>query len=163
MIEIKRVINESEVLIVAELAKTIFHQFYHPQMPIDHIDFFLSEFQSTEKINEQIAKSYEYYLFNCNEESVGYLGLELKENVLVLSKLYVLDKFRNLKIGDHAIRLSKERMDSHALDKMELFVNHLNDKAIKFYEKHGFKKSKTVVNLYENGHSETDFLMKFTS
>jgi ribosomal protein S18 acetylase RimI-like enzyme len=49
-----------------------------------------------------------------------------------------------------------------ALSKIELFVNHLNQGGIKFYEKHGFKNIRSTVHKFASGQSEIDILMRFT-
>ena len=162
MIELKKVKSETEVTVVADLARIILHEFYHPQMPKAHIDFFISEYQTAEKIEKQIENNFEYYLIYRNVKPIGYLGLETKSDYLVLSKLYILDSERRSNIGAAAIELSKQRLAEQKFNKMELFVNHLNGMAIKFYEKHGFFTIKSVVHTYDSGQSETDILMRFT-
>jgi ribosomal protein S18 acetylase RimI-like enzyme len=163
MLEFKNVKYDPEINEVANLAKTILHEFYHPQMPKEHIDFFISEFQTAAKIKKQIQDNFEYYLISDKNINIGYLGLEIKSDYLVLSKLYLLDSARGSNIGAKAIQLTKQRLKDGALSKIELFVNHLNQGGIKFYEKHGFKNIRSTVHKFASGQSEIDILMRFTT
>ena len=155
----KRVVNQHDILQVERLAYEIFHNFYYPQMPKDHIDFFIQSYQSKEKIKEQIDANFEYYLFFDNQKPIGYL--ELGKSKVILSKLYVLEKYRGNKTGLEGVNKAKERAAKDGSNTIELFVNHENLKAINFYKKHGFTLIKQVVHSYANQHSETDLLMRF--
>jgi ribosomal protein S18 acetylase RimI-like enzyme len=162
MPEMKRVKDETEILKVAELAEEIFHKFYYPQMPKNHIDFYLATYQSTEAIKKQVESNHEYYLFYAQNQAVGYLGLEFEKGKVILSKLYVLDDFRNLNIGQHAVDFAKKRTIELNQSTLELFVNVENEKGIKFYKKNGFKEISTIIHAYANNQSETDLLMRAT-
>lgn len=160
MIEIRKIDKEEEFDIIESLARIIFHEFYGPQMPKDHIDFFIQTYQCSTAIREQENGSFEYYIFYNGSKAVGYLGLDFQSSKLVLSKLYILDDFRGHKLGQQAIRQSLKRAKEENVSFIELFVNAENKRAISFYEMNGFNPIKTVINSYANQHSETDLLMR---
>ena len=158
-----RIVKKAEdIALIEALAREIFEEFYYPQMPKKHIKFFIDQFQTAQIIKEQINSNFEYYLIGSSTEHLGYLGLEFKDSKMILSKLYIKKNARSLKLGDLGMQLAKKRASEKNKTVIDLFVNHLNSDAIRFYKRHGFTEVKKVLNKYENGHSETDLLMRIT-
>ncbi len=160
MIEVRKVSTQEDVRQIEKMARAIFHEFYYPQMPKEHIDFFIGQYQTVTAVNKQLASSFEYFIYSIDNKDIGYLGLEHEANKLILSKLYVYKDFRSSKIGVSAIEKTKERAKENKLSSIELFVNAENERAISFYKKHGFKEVSKVIHTYANQHSETDLLMR---
>lgn len=156
----KAATTQADFLQIEELAREIFHDFYYPQIAKDHIDFFLSEFQTAEKIEKQVQTNFEYYLFYQGKQVAGYLGLEFDKPKLILSKIYFLDEFRNSGFGAQALNQAIKRASEEQLDIIELFVNAKNKRAISFYEKNGFNPVKKVIHSYATQYAETDLLMR---
>ena len=91
--------DENQIKTISVLANTILHEFYGPQMPASHIDFFLDSFQSVDAIKAQLNDSWEYFLIDLNDVTIGYLGLEFRDDKMLISKLYVLANQRNAGAG----------------------------------------------------------------
>ncbi len=161
MIEIKKVKNLSEIKVIAQLAKEILHEVYDPIISVDHTRYFINEFQSEEAIKEQIDnKDYHYYLLKYDNVSSGYLGLQKKEDLIILSKLYLLKNYRGKNIGNNALKFVHKFALQYHISTIQLLVNTQNQNAIDIYIKNGFKIADSILNSFPNGHTVEDYLMK---
>ena len=91
---------------------------------------------------------------------MGYLGIKAKEEVLDLSKLYLLTESRGMGIGAKAMQLVMERAEALSCSQLHVVVNRMNSAAIRFYENYGLKITKPLVHHFDNGHTEKDYLME---
>jgi len=161
MIEIIKADNSTEFKIIEKLANKILHQVYDPIIPAEHTDYFLKEFQSENAIREQIKnENFSYFLLNFDTKNVGYLGIQKLNEILVLSKLYILESFRGLKIGKTALEYVNEFAINNGIEKVELIVNQQNQNTIDIYLKNEFKIVESIVNSFPNGHSVEDYKME---
>lgn len=129
---------------------------------------YLVEKLSVEKLKSELENvNSEFYFAENNDEILGYLKLNFKdaqtekveENHFEIERIYILKAFLGQKIGqilfDKAIEIGRERNLEYAW----LGVWEENYRAIKFYEKNGFKvfgKHKFVLGK----DVQTDLLMK---
>ncbi|TDQ27529.1 GNAT family N-acetyltransferase [Tenacibaculum caenipelagi] len=161
MIELKKVEKRTEFKSIEKLANEILHEVYDPIIPSEHTDYFLAKFQSEKAIENQITnENFVYYLLNFDGKSVGYLGIQILNNKLILSKLYILKSFRGLKIGKTALEFAHKFARKKRFDKIELIVNQKNKNTIDIYLKNGFKIVESIVNSFPNGHSVEDYKME---
>ncbi|MEW7292823.1 GNAT family N-acetyltransferase [Aquimarina sp. 2304DJ70-9] len=161
MIEIKQVDNSTEFKIIEKLAAEILHEVYDPIIPAEHTDYFLMEFQSENAIRNQIEnENFSYFLLNFDTRNVGYLGIQKLNEKLILSKLYILESFRGLKIGKTALEYVNRFATDNGIEKIELIVNQQNQNTIDIYLRNGFKIMESIVNSFPNGHSVEDYKME---
>jgi diamine N-acetyltransferase len=149
----------SQFQIIEKLAREIMPEHYGPYIPLDNILYFINKFQTVKAIQEQIEKGYEYWLLHHSGKDVGYLGIQVTGNILILSKLYILKQFRGKGIGDKAMLLVDERASAAKVSKIELIVNKLNFETIKFYEKRGYTIAESFVHNYDNEYSVEEYKM----
>ncbi|WP_109300005.1 GNAT family N-acetyltransferase [Aquimarina sp. AU474] len=161
MIEIKKANNSTEFKIIEALANKILHEVYDPIIPAEHTDYFITEFQTENAIENQIKnENFSYFLLNFDTKNVGYLGIQKLDKKLILSKLYILESFRGLKIGKKALEYVNAFATDNGIDKIELIVNRQNQNTIDIYLKNGFKIVESIVNSFPNGHSVEDYKME---
>jgi ribosomal protein S18 acetylase RimI-like enzyme len=161
MIEINKANNTSEFKVIEKLAKEILHEVYDPIIPSEHTDYFLTEFQSENAIRNQIKNEYfSYFLLNFDSRNVGYLGIQKLNKKLILSKLYILESFRGLKIGKTALEYVNRFATNNEIEKIELIVNQQNQNTIDIYLKNEFKIVESIVNSFPNGQSVEDYKME---
>ncbi len=161
MIEIKKADNSTEFKIIKKLATEILHEVYDPIIPTEHTDYFLTEFQSENAIGKQIKnENFSYFLLNFDTKNVGYLGVQKLNKKLILSKLYILESFRGVKIGKTALEYVNGFATDNGIEKIELIVNQQNRNTIDIYLKNGFKIVESIINSFPNGHSVEDYKME---
>ena len=116
---------------------------------------------STEKINEGIANGEIWEVLKIDNVPSGYLHYKLDENNTVfLSKIYLNESEQTKGIG----QLMMNRVVDFAIEKgakmVHLTVNKNNTKAIRFYEKNGFKNSESKTFDIGNGYVMDDYIFK---
>ena len=160
MIDIQKATTTSDFKIIELLAKEILHEVYDPIIPKEHTTFFLQKFQTVSAIQEQIEKeNFQYYLLNFNNISVGYIGFYIKESVLYLSKIYILEISRGKKIGKTALQFVQQKAKDSKVNRIELLVNQQNKNTLTIYKKYGFKILKIVSNSFSDGFTVEDYIM----
>jgi len=161
MIYLKKADKKTEFKVIEKLANEILHEVYDPIIPAEHTDYFLKEFQSENAIEDQIKnENFSYFLLNFNTKNVGYLGIQKLNKKLILSKLYILESFRGLKIGRTALEYVNGFATDNGIEKIELIVNRQNQNTIDIYLKNGFKIVESIINSFPNGHSIEDYKME---
>ena len=59
----------------------------------------VAKFQTSEAMQQQAEKGYEYYLLEHQNNDVGYLAIEKRDDDLFLSKIYLLKTCRGKGFG----------------------------------------------------------------
>lgn len=161
MIKILEARNSTQIKIIENLAKEIFHEVYDPIIPAEHTAYFLTEFQTENAIERQIKnEGFSYFLLSFDDECVGYIGIQELKTELILSKLYIRKSFRRLKIGKTALEYVQKFATDRAMKKIHLLVNRQNKNAINMYLIYGFEIVESVVNSFPSGHSIEDYKME---
>jgi ribosomal protein S18 acetylase RimI-like enzyme len=150
----------SQFQTIEKLAREIMPEHYGPYMTPENILFFINKFQTAKAIQEQIQQGYEYYLLNDSGTDAGYLGIQITEDILNLSKLYILKQFRGKGIGDKAMSFVNELAFRANVSGIELIVNKYNLETIKFYEKRGYMITESFVHNYDNAYSVEEYKME---
>jgi ribosomal protein S18 acetylase RimI-like enzyme len=149
----------SQFQAIERLAREILPDHYGPYIPLKNILYFLEKFQTVKAIQQQITKGFEYYLLADETIDAGYLGIQITENVLHLSKLYILKQCRGKGIGDKAMQFTDDRAAATKVSKIELIVNKYNYETIAFYEKRGYSITESLVHNYDNVYTVEEYKM----
>lgn len=143
--------------LIARLAKVCWPYQYVPIIGQAQVDYMLAKFQSTESIREQIAGGRKYEIIcDADAEPLGYLGYDLGEDQLFLSKLYILPHAQRRGLGRWALA---EICHRHPELDIHLTVNKQNLSAIDFYTQNGFVLSGPVVADIGQGYVMDDWKM----
>ncbi|MCP4441781.1 MAG: GNAT family N-acetyltransferase [Aureispira sp.] len=156
---IQRATTIVEFKTIEALAWEILPKHYAPYLPDAHTRFFLQKYQTLQKIEEQVANGFQYYLLVYNDKNVGYLGIDILANTLILSKLYILKAYRGKGLGKLAMQEVEKVAQQTQVNQIDLIVNRLNKATIQFYQSKGFIISEDLVHHYENGVSVEDYKM----
>ena len=162
MINFHEVKNNSDLKLIEILANTIWHEHYTPIIGEEQVIYMLDKFQSVVAMQEQIGKGYQYFLINFNENTIGYLSFQRRENVLFLSKIYLIQQERGKGIGRKAMEFVVGVAKGFTCTKVSLTVNKFNLNSIRAYESAGFQKKGALVQDIGNGFVMDDYLMEKT-
>ncbi len=150
----------SEINQVVDLGDEIWKEHYTPIIGSEQVNYMLEKFQSVPAVQNQIQDGYSYFLIRNNKVNIGYLSVQPRENVLFLSKIYLLKNFRGLGLFSFALKFIEEIAIDQKLSIMQLTVNKHNTKSISAYEAKGFIKIKSAVFDIGNGFVMDDFVME---
>ena len=157
---IKTVITESQIKAIESLAYKIWYEYYIPIIGKAQVDYMLKKFQSFVAIKEQINNGFLYFLCEHENSPVGYMSVDIKEEELFLSKIYVDSVNRRKGYGKEMLAFLENLAKEKNLEKISLTVNKYNTGSIKIYEKVGFVICKTVVKDIGKGFVMDDYLME---
>lgn len=148
MLEI-RIATEADTAILALLGRITYAE-SHGHFIDDKNDLanYINEAFSVSKTRQDIQNPKNlFYIIYADELPVGYAKLVLNalhesvvsENNCRLEKIYILNDFIPLKIGQQLLTFVEEKAKALQLDTMWLSVYIKNDRAIRFYERNEFK------------------------
>ena len=151
-----------------KISITTFRETFEEVNSEEDMQKYLDENLSLERLKNELENlDSEFYFIENENKNLGYLKLnfgnaqteKVEENYFEIERIYVLKAFLGQKIGqilfDKAIEIGREKN----LEYVWLGVWEENHRAIKFYEKNGFKvfgKHKFVLGK----DVQTDLLMK---
>lgn len=138
----------SDLKILQKIGKRTFIETFASENSSENMTEYLESAFTTEKLMSELTNiNSEFYFAEIEGEVVGYLKVnfndsqtELKvSNALEIERIYVLKEFHGKKVGqilyDNAIEIAKNK----SLNNVWLGVWEQNPRAIRFYEKNGFK------------------------
>ena len=163
-----RKINIDDLETLRYLSIQTFKETFEEVNTEEDMQKYLDENLSLERLKSELENlDSEFYFIENENKNLGYLKLnfgnaqteKVEENYFEIERIYVLKAFLGQKIGqilfDKAIEIGREKN----LEYVWLGVWEENHRAIKFYEKNGFKvfgKHKFVLGK----DVQTDLLMK---
>lgn len=153
---------QSEVVIVADLAKEIWHEHYESIIGPEQTKYMLNRFQTTNAINMQIEEGYEYYLINDRSGYVGYFScrMETPKPTMFLSKLYVKKSARGKGYSKDALNFIEDRGREEGMSRIYLTVNKYNKLAINVYKHLGFKQNGSIIQDIGEGFRMNDYFFE---
>lgn len=148
MVKIK-LAKETDAAIIALLGRLTYAE-SHGHFIADKNDLsaYLNGAFSVAKTKQELNNSkHLFYLIYVDDLPVGYAKLVLNakhesvtsQNNCRLERIYVLNEFIPLKIGQQFLTFVEEKAKALQLDTMWLSVYIKNNRAIRFYQRNGFK------------------------
>ncbi len=159
----KEIITENDIKELADLALSIWHEYFPKIIGTEQTDYMLKKFQSVEAVNSQIDD--EHYTYNIfyddnNKFEIGYFGISPQKDYLFLSKLYILQDYRGMGCGKLALKKIMQYAQKYNKKIIRLTVNKNNISAVKAYEAWGFKKVNSIVSDIGSGFVTDDYIME---
>ena len=152
-------VNEKDIHLVQLLAKDIWQEAYKDVLSQDQIDYMLDMMYNNDKINEGIASGDVWEILKVDNVPSGYLHYKLDENNTVfLSKIYLKASNQTKGIGQLMLNRVVDFAKEKGAKAVHLTVNKNNAKAIRFYEKNGFKNMESKTFDIGNGYIMDDFI-----
>ena len=152
----------SELKTIEKMAFEIWNQHYTPIIGASQVSYMLEKFQSLQAMLIQISEGYEYFLLEMENDPVGYLSTQVRDNRMFLSKFYVLGEHRGKGIGKKAHEFILSLAVQKGLEGIDLTVNKENHLAISVYENFGFKRTGAIVMDIGSGFVMDDYTYSFT-
>lgn len=151
-----------QVEVVAALAAIIWREHYLPIIGEEQVNYMLENLQSSEKMILDIAAGKtEYFLIEVQEKEIGYAAIEWQEEVLFISKLYLLEESRGHGFASQAVQRFFELALQQKKQALQLTVNKYNLTAIRFYERMGFIKTESIVSPIGHGFVMDDYVYRY--
>jgi ribosomal protein S18 acetylase RimI-like enzyme len=145
------------------IAQEVWTEHYTPIIGVEQVNYMLKNLHSKEIIAKQITQqNYLCFIIKHIANNVGYIGIQLKEDELFLSKIYLKSSVRGLGLGKESMRFIKDLAQRNNLPKVSLTVNKNNKNTIAAYYKFGFKKTGEICADIGKGYVMDDLQMELT-
>jgi ribosomal protein S18 acetylase RimI-like enzyme len=155
------VFTDRDIDRVVRLAQEIWGEHYTPIIGADQVSYMLTRIHTKSTIRNEIDNfRYSYFLIREHDSDIGYLGVQVGDQSVFLSKIYILSGLRARGIGKAAMALVREFARSYGLSKISLTVNKYNFDSIEAYQRFGFEKTGAVVSDIGAGYVMDDYLME---
>ena len=141
------------------IARPIWQEHYTPIIGAEQVAYMLEKFQSEAVVKQQIEQGFEYYIVLKDQQAAGYIGLDVKDDRLFISKFYLSSDFRGQGIGHKMLAHCNDGANQKGLSTLKLTVNKYNF-AYQAYLKMGFKNVDSVVADIGNGYVMDDFILE---
>ncbi len=157
MTEIRQAKQEDAVLI-HELAHAIWYPTYESILSKEQIAFMLDKMYSVEALRSAIQDNKAFHLLYEDGKPVGFIGVDPKEDLLRIEKIYLLPSTQGKGYGKLLIDYAAQEAKKLGLDTLELNVNRSNN-AYQFYLKQGFEVIQEIDIPYY-GFILDDYIMR---
>jgi GNAT superfamily N-acetyltransferase len=153
-----RKIHVGELNLIQKIAYKTWPSTFASILSSEQIDYMLDWMYSLDKLKVQIKNGHDFYVFFSENESVGFIGVELNTSInsLKIHKLYVLPNQQGKRIGQQLIAFVEH---VYSCQKIYLNVNRFNA-AVEFYFKLGFVIEREENIDIGNGYLMEDFVMR---
>lgn len=134
----------------------------------DDMAIYAAKSFTVEKLTEELSNPDSHFYFALlNNQIAGYIKLNTNTaqtefqdpKALEIERIYVDAKFQNQQIGKQLLQFAIDKAIENNCQHIWLGVWDANDKAIRFYERHGFHVFSSHEFMLGND-KQTDLLMK---
>ena len=150
----------TELSEIEKLAQEIWEEHYTPIIGREQVAYMLDKFQSLNAMIDQIKDGYQYFAIEKDEQLIGYLAVQPRNEQLFLSKIYLHQSVRGKGYGKKAIDFVGNMAQQLSLTSVGLTVNKYNKDTIEAYERCGFIKGEAVVFDIGAGYIMDDYRME---
>lgn len=166
-IEIRKA-NINDAQLVALLGRITFAEAFGDFWE-DHLPAYLEKTFSVEKITSSLGKENNvFFLAFADGLPVGYAKLKkcspyeklADPSPGQLQKIYLLPDFIGQKIGEKLQDALFDEVIRNKIKTLWLAVWNINDKGIRFYERHGFKKETDYSYEFQGKRADFDVMVK---
>ena len=153
--------TNAQIELTAALAKEIWQECYAHILKPQQIAYMVNNMQSAPALAQQIQREgYEYFLIYLGDTAVGYLGVQQKNDKLLLSKLYLLSTLRGQGLGQDALDFVEALAREKNCQGVWLTVNRHNERAISVYKKTGYEITREEETDIGGGFVMEDFIFE---
>lgn len=163
MTEFKEIYAHENLENLSALAREIWSECYMPLLGEAQIAYMLKNIQSESPMRHQMEQEkYRYFFLQWNGKTAGYLGVQVKNNALFLSKLYLRKSARGHGIARDVMAFLDGWARGARLDKIWLTVNRGNHHAISVYQKLNFVNKGELDSDIGEGYIMDDYVFEKT-
>jgi ribosomal protein S18 acetylase RimI-like enzyme len=152
----------ADVPVLGELAVRIWRQYYPCILSHAQIEYMLPRMYSADVIASELVRGVIWSIAERDGQPIGFSSLEVEAGMgrAKLHKLYLLPEFHGKGIGKGMLEHVKAVAAAGGAKEVYLQVNKRNQRAIKAYQRSGFRISKEIVVDIGDGFVMDDYIMR---
>jgi ribosomal protein S18 acetylase RimI-like enzyme len=165
-----RYANENDASLLADLGRKTFNDTFASQNTPEDIALYLSNSFSEEKQTKELKDPNVIFLIAENDGSpIGFVKLNAYNTIegisgdkpIEIERIYAIKEYIGKGVGAELMKRSIQEAQEKGFDCLWLGVWEENPRAIRFYEKFGFKKVSTHTFLLGTD-PQNDFIMELS-
>lgn len=161
--EIQECKSAQQIEALAICAKEIWNEYFITIISQAQIDYMVEKFQSIAALTKAINENhYTYYMICDHDIPIAYCGIQIQENRLFLSKLYVKKAYRGQGYASLLLDTCMKYAKKHCCDTIYLTCNKYNDKTLSIYNHKGFSIIDAQENEIGNGFIMDDYILELS-
>ncbi|MDO4587522.1 MAG: GNAT family N-acetyltransferase [Planctomycetia bacterium] len=161
ILKFKKIIYESEIKLLENLAKEIWEEYFIPIIGAGQVAYMLEKFQSYSAISKNIKfDDYQYYFLLKENQPIGYTGIQIKDQSLFLSKLYIKKEYRGNHFATRTLDFLIHLAQNNGCSVIWLTCNRNNKVTLDIYQKMGFNIIEKKDSDIGNGFFMNDFVLQ---
>lgn len=161
MMPVFRTATATDIPTLQSLAHAIWHEAYEGIISTDQIAYMLEMMYSESVIAQELAQGVRWEIIADDNEDCGFISYEFAANNEVkLSKIYVRKEARGSGIAATALHRVAAYAEENGRHSVFLTVNKQNQRAIRAYEKFGFRIADATVFAIGGGFMMDDYIMR---
>ena len=163
-----RYANENDAILLADLGRKTFNDTFASQNSPENITLYLSKSFSEEIQTKELENPNVMFLIaESDGQPIGFVKLKMHNTIegvsgqkpIELERIYSIHEYIGKGVGAELMKRSIQEARERGFDCLWLGVWEENPRAIKFYEKWGFKKVTTHTFLLGTD-PQNDFIME---
>lgn len=155
-------VNDKNVHWIPELAKEIWNDTYSTIISKEQIDYMLEMMYNEKTILESTENGEHWEILKADNVPIGYIHFKEEQDKIFLSKIYLKQEEQYKGLGQLMMNHVIDFATKSNKESVYLTVNKENKKAIRFYERNGFRNTKSEVFEIGNGYVMDDFIFEKT-
>ncbi|MEA3206977.1 MAG: diamine N-acetyltransferase [Chthoniobacter sp.] len=153
-----RTATAADIPLLRDLARRIWGTSYAEMLTPEQIEYMLAWMYSPEKIAAELADGVLWEIALLETEPVGYLAITFQGQA-ELNKLYLLPEHQGRGLGQSMIARALEVAAARGCGELRLRVNKQNSRALRAYERAGFRVSESLVSDIGGGFVMDDYVL----
>ena len=155
-------VNDKNVHWIPELAQEIWNDTYTEIISKEQIDYMLGMMYNEQAILDSVANGEHWEILKADNVPIGYVHFKEEDNKIFLSKIYLKQEEQYKGLGQVMMNHVIDFATNANKNSIYLTVNKDNKKAIRFYERNGFRNIKSEVFDIGEGYVMDDFIFEKT-
>lgn len=157
-----RSVTEDDAALLADLGAQTFREAYLPLTSSSDVEMYIQAGFLPHIVLKEMNEPSWFFIIENDQQSLGYIRLcKRKPGVIYLARMYVLQSFHGTGAAQMLMDQVKNFAVSNSCPVIELSVWKLNPRAIRFYEKCGFKITGETSFQWSEERVDEDWVMVF--
>jgi len=153
----------NDCTLIYELAVQSWEVAYADILSGEQMAYMLNMMYSEESLTRQMREGHIFFIVLCDGVPSGFISFHPHgENLYILEKLYVLPYMQGTGAGRFLVEKAEEHIRNLHPGRQFLFELNVNrnNKAVKFYQRLGFRIDREVDEDIGNGFYKNDYIMQ---
>jgi ribosomal protein S18 acetylase RimI-like enzyme len=152
--------TDADLGVISALAGRIWRAHYPSILSSEQIEYMLRWMYDIRQLRRDLERGVVYQLLLEGDRPLGFCGYEELHGELKLHKLYLDVAEHGRGLGSMLLRHAEEEARRRGLSKVVLGVNRFNEKAIRVYQRNGYRILEPLKTEIGGGFVMDDWIME---